>query len=76
LPAIVVQGQNSSGMNLEHRMRFYKVPGVSIAFFSGGRIQWTRVYGYADLAKVTPVTAETLFQAASISKPIVSDDRK
>jgi CubicO group peptidase (beta-lactamase class C family) len=70
LPAIVVQGQNSRGMNLEQRMRFYKVPGVSIAFFSDGRIQWTRVYGYADVAKMTPVTAETLFQAASISKPI------
>jgi CubicO group peptidase (beta-lactamase class C family) len=70
LPAIVVQGPNNHGMNLEERMRYYRVPGVSIAFFSGGRIQWTRVYGYADVTKMTPVTAETLFQAASISKPI------
>jgi CubicO group peptidase (beta-lactamase class C family) len=70
LPAIVIKGQDTRGLNLEERMAHYKVPGVSIAFFSGGKIRWTRVYGYADVAKKTPVTPETLFQAASISKPI------
>src|SRR5471030_654134 len=70
LPAIVVKGQDDRGMSLQDRMRHYKVPGVSIAFFSGGKIIWTREYGYADVAKMTPVTRETLFQAASISKPI------
>jgi CubicO group peptidase (beta-lactamase class C family) len=70
LPAIVVNGQQNRGMNLAERMRHHKVPGVSIAFFSGGKILWTRVYGYADVAKMTPATSETLFQAASISKPI------
>jgi CubicO group peptidase (beta-lactamase class C family) len=69
LPAIVVKGRQNRGMNLAERMRHYKVPGVSIAFFSGGKILWTREYGYADVAKMTPVTSETLFQAASISKP-------
>jgi CubicO group peptidase (beta-lactamase class C family) len=70
LPAIIIKGQETPGMNLEERMAHYKVPGVSIAFFSGGKIRWTRVYGYADVAQKTPVTRETLFQAASISKPI------
>jgi CubicO group peptidase (beta-lactamase class C family) len=70
LPAIVVKGQDSHGMNLQERMKHYKVPGVSIAFFSGGKIIWTREYGYANVEKMTPVTRETLFQAASISKPI------
>ena len=70
LPAIMVKGQDAHGMNLRERMKHYKVPGVSIAFFSGGKILWTRVYGYADVAEMTPVTPETLFQAASISKPI------
>src|ERR1700761_6328452 len=70
LPAIVIKGQETHGMNLEERMARYKVPGVSIAFFSGGKIRWTRVYGYADVDKKSPVTPETLFQAASISKPI------
>jgi CubicO group peptidase (beta-lactamase class C family) len=70
LPAITIKGQDTRGMNLEERMAHYKVPGVSIAFFSGGKIRWTQVHGYADAAKKTPVTLETLFQAASISKPI------
>jgi CubicO group peptidase (beta-lactamase class C family) len=70
LPAIMVKGQDAHGMNLQERMKHYKVPGVSIAFFSGGKILWSRAYGYADVAKMTPVTPETLFQAASISKPI------
>jgi CubicO group peptidase (beta-lactamase class C family) len=70
LPAIMIKGQDTRGMNLEERMAHYKVPGVSIAFFSGGKIRWTQVYGFADAAKMTPVTLETLFQAASISKPI------
>jgi len=70
LPAIMIKGQDAHGMNLHERMEHYKVPGVSIAFFSGGKILWTGVYGYADVAKMTPVTLETLFQAASISKPI------
>jgi CubicO group peptidase (beta-lactamase class C family) len=70
LPAITIRGQAANGMNLQERMSHYKVPGVSIAFFAHGKIIWTRAYGYADITKRTPVTPETLFQAASISKPI------
>jgi CubicO group peptidase (beta-lactamase class C family) len=45
---------------------------VSIAFFEQGKISWARGYGYADVASKKPVTPETLFQAASISKPVAS----
>jgi CubicO group peptidase (beta-lactamase class C family) len=57
-------------MNLIDRMKHYKVPGVSIAFFARGKIPWTRAYGYADVSRMNAVTPETLFQAASISKSI------
>jgi len=33
LPAVVVKGQAARGMKLSERMQFYKVPGVSVAFF-------------------------------------------
>jgi CubicO group peptidase (beta-lactamase class C family) len=72
LPGILIKGKETPGMNLQERMAHYKVPGVSIAFFSGGKVQWTRAYGFADVEKKTPVTLDTLFQAASISKPISS----
>ena len=48
------------------------VPGVSIAFIDGGRIAWTRTYGLADPATGRPVSTDTLFQAASISKPVAA----
>ena len=69
LPAVVIKGQSARAMKLSERMQFYKVPGVSVAFFDHGRIIWTRAYGLADTATKKPVTPETLFQAASIGKP-------
>jgi CubicO group peptidase (beta-lactamase class C family) len=47
-------------------MQFYKVPGVSVAFFDHGRIIWTRACGLADMATKKAVTSETLFQAVAI----------
>lgn len=52
------------------RMHAYGVPGVSIAVIDKGRIVWAKGYGVADVATRRPVTPETSFQAASISKPI------
>ena len=57
-------------MSVADRMKHYHVPGVSVAFLDHGQIAWTRTYGFADVAAKTPVTPETLFQAASISKPV------
>jgi len=70
LPAVVIKGQAVRAMKLSERMQFYKVPGVNVAFFDHGKIIWTRGYGLADTGTTKPVTAETLFQAASISKPL------
>jgi CubicO group peptidase (beta-lactamase class C family) len=70
LPGILINGQAAYGMRLIDRMKHYKVPGVSIAFFMDEKILWTRAYGYADVSKAKAVTSETLFQAASISKAI------
>jgi CubicO group peptidase (beta-lactamase class C family) len=72
LPAVVIKGQPPALMTIADRMAHYKVPGVSIAFFDHGQIVWTRAYGFADLASKKPVTPDTLFQAASISKPVTA----
>ena len=72
LPSVTIQGNPLPGMKLEDRMRYYHVPGVSIAFFESGKIVWTRGYGVADALTGRPVTPETLFQAGSISKPIAA----
>jgi len=72
LPSATIQGNPLPAMKLEDRMRYYHVPGVSIAFFDHGKVIWTRCYGVADIQTGRPVTPETLFQAGSISKPIAA----
>jgi len=50
----------------------FHVPGVSIAVIQNSSIAWAKGYGAADVESNTPVTTETLFQAASISKTIAA----
>src|SRR5580658_7508815 len=72
LPAVVIKGQPPQTMTIIDRMAHYKVPGVSVAFFDHGQIIWTKSYGFADVVSKKAVTANTLFQAASISKPVAA----
>ncbi len=57
---------------LEERMSYYKTPGISIAVINNGKLEWSRGFGYKNLKDKEPVTQNTLFQAASISKPITA----
>ena len=50
----------------------FNVPGVSVAVIKDFKIEWARGYGVMDAATNEPVTADTLFQAASISKTIAA----
>jgi CubicO group peptidase (beta-lactamase class C family) len=72
LPSVIIKGQPLPAMKLADRMQYYRVPGVSIAFFDHGQIVWAESYGVADVQTGRPVTPETLFQAGSISKPIAA----
>lgn len=72
LPPVLLEGQEDAGMNIYERMEHYKVPGVSIAFMNGGKIVWARGYGYTDADSTRTVDENTLFQAASISKPVAA----
>lgn len=55
---------------LQERMKLHNVPGVSIAVIKDFKIDWARGYGFADKETSSPVSVQTLFQAASISKSI------
>lgn len=54
------------------RMGQLKVPGVSIAIFDQGHILWAKGYGLGDKRLAYAVDTATIFQAASISKPLAS----
>jgi CubicO group peptidase (beta-lactamase class C family) len=74
LPAIRVRGAATPPpMTLADRMAFYHVPGVSIAVINNGALEWARGYGVAAARETRPVTTDTLFQAASITKPLTAD---
>ncbi len=72
LPAVRVKGHRQKPMKLNERMARYKVPGFSIVLIQGDEIIWTQGYGLVEAGGEEPVTKETLFQAASISKPITA----
>lgn len=70
LPAVLIKGDPS--WSIEERMKQWKVPGMSIAVVKDFKVEWARTYGIKDIDTKEPVTAETLFQAGSISKPVAA----
>jgi CubicO group peptidase (beta-lactamase class C family) len=57
---------------LEARMKALGVPGVSVAVIRNGRIAWARAWGVQAAGGELPIDTATLFQAASISKPVAA----
>jgi CubicO group peptidase (beta-lactamase class C family) len=51
-------------------MRELHVPGVSIALVRDRKVAWMRSWGVADAETKAPVTDATLFEAASMTKPV------
>ncbi len=71
-PPARIAGAKSDPWTIEARMKFYKIPGVSVAVINGGAIEWARGYGSPRAGDPATVTPDTLFQAASISKPVAA----
>ena len=56
--------------SIKERMEYYSIPGLSMAVVIDGKLRWAKGYGFANTETGTKVDSNTLFQAASISKPI------
>lgn len=65
-------GVGNARKTLEELARDYGVPGFAIAVIDDFEIAWVKPFGVSDVVTGDPVTAETLFQAASISKPVAA----
>lgn len=48
----------------------YKVPGVAMAVVDDGKVVWSREFGIQNADSGKAVTKDTLFEAASMSKPV------
>ncbi len=70
-PPVAVVGQPPDRRDLLAEMNRLHVPAVSIAIVHGGKIEWAKGYGIMREGGA-PVTPDTLFQAASITKSVTA----
>jgi CubicO group peptidase (beta-lactamase class C family) len=61
-----------AGLTLAQLMTRAGAPGVSVAVIKDFEVHWAKGYGLADVVSGRAVDTGTLFQAASISKPVAA----
>jgi CubicO group peptidase (beta-lactamase class C family) len=71
-PVVRLKGAKEQRHRLADRMEYFRTPGASVAVVDGGKIVWARGFGFVERGKPAPITPTTLFQAASISKPVTA----
>lgn len=71
-PPIAIKGRPAVRGNITERMEALHVPGVSIVVIHGGQIVWAGGFGLKNAGTTDSVTTSTLFQVASISKPVAA----
>jgi len=55
---------------LARMMQAFAVPGVGIAVVEDGAVAWSRGIGIANAQTQAPIAARTVFEDASLSKPV------
>lgn len=70
-PPVALSNAPVKTETLQDAMARLHVPSVSVTVIKGGKIAWSRGYGVA-WAGGPAVTPRTLFQAASVSKPVAA----
>lgn len=58
--------------SLDKYMKQHGVPGIAVGVVLDGKLAYAKGFGAADLEKGNPVTAESMFHSASISKTFVA----
>ncbi len=64
--------QGADALSVPELMEHFQVPGVSIAVVHDFAIDWSKSWGLADVETGRSASDETLYQAASISKPVAA----
>ncbi len=65
-------GEDPLRLSLPQLMKIYNVPGFSIVIINDFKIVASKGYGFVSAGSTIPVTTQTLFQSASISKPVTA----
>jgi len=69
-PETAVPARESPAQALVQRMAYYATPGASIGVVDDGALAWANGFGVRMMGTADAVTATSLFQAGSISKPV------
>jgi CubicO group peptidase (beta-lactamase class C family) len=69
-PAVRLENRPDTAFNIADRMRYYHVPGVSIAVVDNFKIVFAGGFGMTEFGDYKRVDTTTLFLAGSISKPV------
>jgi len=55
---------------IEAYQQYYQVPGISLALIKDGQLAYYKTYGVRNTFTKEPVDSNTLFEAASVTKPV------
>lgn len=58
-------------IDIRQLMDYAHIPGLALVKVEHGKVVYMQAYGLADEASATPLTTDTLFNIASISKPML-----
>ena len=64
--------QGFDPFTLRELMGRFHVPGLSVAVIRDFQVEWAKGWGVADVETGAPVNPDTMFQAASMSKPVAA----
>jgi CubicO group peptidase (beta-lactamase class C family) len=71
-----VDSTNENVVDIENKIRQAmqdnQIPGLAAAVICGDKIIWRKGFGYADLEKKIPATADTPFRVASVGKTVIA----
>src|SRR6185369_17885460 len=56
--------------DIPHLMKAADVPGMSAGLIRSGRLVWVHAFGVVNADTNEPVTNKSVFEAASLSKPV------
>lgn len=72
LAAVVILNQAILGRILRTQMQRKNIPGIGMALINHNAVKWSKSFGVIKKGGDVPVSSDTLFQAASVTKTVVA----
>lgn len=70
IPYVPIAGMPA--WNIQERMKYYQVQGLSVAVINNFKVEWVKSYGYADTLLKKRTQNHSIFSAGSISKLVLA----